>query len=122
MLVNFATLGACLSWLTATVKAEHHVFEWVIEDWVVDFMRPTVHLNKTGGLPWAHPEERKQPFHMAEEQRKHALLINGQYPGPLVDVYENDTVEIKVINKMMSEATTIHWHGIHLPGVSRIWV
>ena len=28
-------------------------------------------------------------------------------------VMENDTVSINVRNKMISEATTIHWHGIH---------
>ena len=25
-------------------------------------------------------------------------------------------MEITVVNKMFSESTTIHWHGIHMPG------
>jgi len=39
--------------------------------------------------------------------------VNGQYPGPTVEVDVNDTVSINVINSLISEATTIHWHGIH---------
>lgn len=53
---------------------------------------------------------------MDEQVRKHALLINGQYPGPEINVYENDTVIVHVHNKMSSEATTIHWHGLHQLG------
>jgi FtsP/CotA-like multicopper oxidase with cupredoxin domain len=99
------------------VKSDLVKYTFVIEEWVVDFMRPTISgLNDSGILPWQHPASRQQPFHIPEEQRKHALLINGMYPGPLIDVYENDTVEVTVINKMMSEATTIHWHGVHVPG------
>ena len=100
----------------AIVRSDLVKYTFVIEEWVVDFMRPTVSLNDSGNLPWKHPAMRQQPFQIPEEQRKQALLINGMYPGPLIDVYENDTVEIIVINKMMSEATTIHWHGVHIPG------
>ena len=53
---------------------------------------------------------------MKEDVRKHALLINGQYPGPEINVYENDTIVVTLINKMASEAATLHWHGIHQIG------
>ena len=115
-----------ISWLTSVCLlaplAQSAVvkYTFTIEEWVVDFMRPTIQLNGSSLLPWQHPEARVSPFHIAEEQRKHALLINGQYPGPTIDVYENDTVIVKVINKMQSEATALHWHGLHLPGVRLI--
>ena len=48
-----------------------------------------------------------------ESQRKAAQLVNGQYPGPAIEVYENDTVEVVVINDLISDGVTIHWHGVH---------
>ncbi len=111
------------SWLThllllSSLHAAVVKYHFTLEGWVVDFMRPTVQLNDTTGfpqrLPWQHPSARQQPFFMPEEQRKYALLINGQYPGPLIEVYENDTVEVTLENLLTSEGTTLHWHGIHM--------
>ncbi|RMJ12506.1 hypothetical protein CDV36_007830 [Fusarium kuroshium] len=42
---------------------------------------------------------------------REVYLINGQQPGPLVDVDEGDHVEIFVQNDLNVE-TTIHWHGL----------
>ncbi len=44
------------------------------------------------------------------------ILINGHYLGPTLEFIQNDTVEIQVINNL-NEATTIHWHGFHVPAV-----
>ena len=74
----------------------------------VDFLRPTVPL-----IP--KKAKRQTPFFIPDENRKGAILVNGQYPGPTVQVNVNDTVSINVINGLISEATTIHWHGIQLP-------
>merc|ERR1711871_1808332 len=87
-------------------EAAHHNFEFVVEDWVVDFLRPTFPGTKKNS-------KRQTPFSIPDENRKGAILVNGQYPGPTVEVFENDTVKINVINNLLSEATTIHWHGIH---------
>jgi len=38
------------------------------------------------------------------------IFINGQYPGPLLDVRQDDWVEIEVVNSMPF-STTIHAHG-----------
>ncbi|KAJ5343453.1 hypothetical protein N7541_008006 [Penicillium brevicompactum] len=38
-------------------------------------------------------------------------LINGQQPGPIIDVDEGDDVEVFVKNDLPVN-TTIHWHGI----------
>jgi suppressor of ftsI len=39
---------------------------------------------------------------------------NGQVPGPTLEVREGDRVIVHFQNNL-PEATTIHWHGIHLP-------
>lgn len=39
------------------------------------------------------------------------LLINGQYPGPLIRMNRGDRLLVNVTNQM-SNATTVHWHGI----------
>ncbi|KAF5579807.1 Cupredoxin [Fusarium pseudocircinatum] len=58
----------------------------------------------------------------ADGFEREVYLINGQQPGPLVDVDEGDDVEIFVQNDLNVE-TTIHWHGLlqrgtpHMDGV-----
>lgn len=42
------------------------------------------------------------------------MLVNGQFPGPLLEANWGDYIEIKVTNDMdvaTGEGTTIHWHG-----------
>lgn len=43
-----------------------------------------------------------------------ALAYNGRVPGPTLDVHEGDSVIVHFANHL-SEPTTIHWHGLHLP-------
>ena len=38
--------------------------------------------------------------------------INGRFPGPTLVVYQNQTVVVEVVNMLLSEVTTIHWHGL----------
>jgi len=42
------------------------------------------------------------------------FAYNGHVPGPTLDVREGDRVIIHFRNEL-PEATTVHWHGIHLP-------
>ena len=78
----------------------------MIEEWVVDFLRPT--LNG----PWPKVS-RQEPSKIHDAQRGVKYLINGSYPGPTLHANENDMMHITVVNNLFSEATTIHWHGIH---------
>lgn len=41
---------------------------------------------------------------------REVYLINGQQPGPLIEVEEGDDLEVFVKNNLNVE-TTIHWHG-----------
>ncbi|QSZ30962.1 hypothetical protein DSL72_000522 [Monilinia vaccinii-corymbosi] len=45
---------------------------------------------------------------------KDVMLINGQYPGPLIEANWGDTFEINVRNQITEpeEGTTMHWHGL----------
>ncbi|KAL1901815.1 hypothetical protein Sste5346_001518 [Sporothrix stenoceras] len=44
-------------------------------------------------------------------------LINGQYPGPTLEVDEGDVVEVMVHN-LMPQNTTVHFHGIEMEGTN----
>ncbi|XP_044003215.1 laccase-14-like isoform X2 [Aphidius gifuensis] len=52
--------------------------------------------------------------------------INGQSPGPSIEICFGDSLEIIVNNKLKSEEISFHWHGInqngfaHMDGVSMI--
>jgi FtsP/CotA-like multicopper oxidase with cupredoxin domain len=48
---------------------------------------------------------------------RQVTLINGQFPGPLVEYHEGDTLEIEVENQSIN-ATSFHWHGIHQNGTN----
>jgi bilirubin oxidase len=39
---------------------------------------------------------------------------NGLVPGPMIDVFEGDTVRIRLENRL-SQETTVHWHGLPVP-------
>ncbi|SPJ73224.1 related to laccase precursor [Fusarium torulosum] len=56
------------------------------------------------------------------------ILVNGQFPGPLIEANWGDTVQITVHNNLDEEGTSLHWHGIlqkaspwedGVPGVSQ---
>lgn len=45
---------------------------------------------------------------------KSVILVNGQFPGPLIEANWGDYIEVKVHNNILEEpqeGTAIHWHG-----------
>ena len=46
------------------------------------------------------------------------LLINGKFPGPVVETNEGDRLEVQV-NNFMTIPAAIHWHGQYQNGISR---
>lgn len=48
---------------------------------------------------------------------KSMITIDGQFPGPLIEVNEGDVVQVSVRN-LASNATAIHWHGIFQNGTN----
>ncbi|RLM85626.1 hypothetical protein C2845_PM04G09870 [Panicum miliaceum] len=47
--------------------------------------------------------------HLCKETQ--VTVVNGQLPGPVIDVTEGDTVAVHVVNKSPNNIT-IHWHGV----------
>ncbi|KAI1503145.1 multicopper oxidase-domain-containing protein [Biscogniauxia marginata] len=48
---------------------------------------------------------------------KPMMLINGQFPGPLIEINQGDIIAVNVHNQA-SNATAIHWHGIFQNGTN----
>ncbi|XP_075210800.1 uncharacterized protein LOC142318144 [Lycorma delicatula] len=44
------------------------------------------------------------------------ITVNRRAPGPDIQVCENDTIVVDVINTLKTEGITIHWHGLHQVG------
>ncbi|XP_078664411.1 uncharacterized protein LOC144907345 isoform X1 [Branchiostoma floridae x Branchiostoma belcheri] len=47
---------------------------------------------------------------------RNVITVNDMFPGPTIEVVEGAQVVVKVTNKLLSEATSIHWHGLHMRG------
>ncbi|MDP2710165.1 MAG: multicopper oxidase domain-containing protein, partial [Solirubrobacteraceae bacterium] len=43
--------------------------------------------------------------------------FNGAYLGPTLRAERDDLVQMRVVNEL-PEATTVHWHGMHLPATA----
>ena len=40
------------------------------------------------------------------------IAVNGRVPGPALVVYEDQVVVVNVINALLTETVSIHWHGM----------
>lgn len=45
------------------------------------------------------------------------IAINGQFPGPMIECNEGDTLVVEVINQSVN-ATSIHFHGLYQNGTN----
>ncbi|KAK0639737.1 multicopper oxidase-domain-containing protein [Cercophora newfieldiana] len=43
---------------------------------------------------------------------KRMITVNGQYPGPVIEANWGDNVEVRVCNRLPTNRTSIHFHGI----------
>ena len=41
------------------------------------------------------------------------ILVNGQFPGPLIEANTGNVLRINVENLMSNWSTTVHFHGIY---------
>lgn len=69
----------------------------------------------------AKPTTRKYLFTITDEEAnpdgvyRQMILINGQFPGPLIECNDGDRLVIEVENRGVN-ATSFHWHGIFQNG------
>lgn len=62
-------------------------------------------------------EEQTQRVITADGQGSRLVIaINGTFPGPRIEAYENQTMQITVINTLHTDSVTVHFHGIHQKG------
>ncbi len=45
------------------------------------------------------------------------ITVNGQFPAPLLEFEEGDDAVIYVHNNLKNQDSSIHWHGLLLPGI-----
>lgn len=89
----------------------------------------TSNLNETLGIllhPQDHayrrPKQLIQYWNITSEYRtpdgvlKKVYLINGQFPGPLIECRTGDRLSIHVTNQLRGpeEKISIHWHGLNM--------
>ncbi|KAH7913243.1 Cupredoxin [Hygrophoropsis aurantiaca] len=73
---------------------------------------------KTGFIPSSTPQLREYTFNITQALaapdgfQKPMILVNNQFPGPLIEANTGDTIRVHVNNFMSNWSTTIHWHGI----------
>ena len=51
---------------------------------------------------------------LADNKETEFWAYNGQLPGPQIEVFEGDAVEIEFINHL-PQPSTVHWHGLDVP-------
>ncbi|MBJ8426511.1 multicopper oxidase domain-containing protein [Acinetobacter bereziniae] len=45
------------------------------------------------------------------------ITVNGQFPAPLLEFEEGDDAVIRITNKLKNQDSSVHWHGLLLPGI-----
>ncbi|ODA81348.1 hypothetical protein RJ55_04313 [Drechmeria coniospora] len=86
-----------------TLHPEHHIFREA----------------KTIYLTWNVTQERRAPDGVV----KSVYLINGQFPGPLVEARSGDEIVANVYNSIPDEregGISLHWHGLTMKGANEM--
>lgn len=71
---------------------------------------------------YGKPQERHYYFNITILEKINAngavrnlTVINGQYPGPLIEANSGDTIYLHVLNQMEEEPVSFHLHGLFYP-------
>jgi len=59
-------------------------------------------------------EAREADWEFTPGRAARAWTFNGVVPGPFIEAYVGDVLEVRLTN-MLPEPTTLHWHGLRLP-------
>ncbi|KAL2391109.1 ferro-O2-oxidoreductase [Blastomyces gilchristii SLH14081] len=51
---------------------------------------------------------------------KRIYLVNGQFPGPVVEARSGDRLIVDVRNGLEDEGVSVHWHGLHMRDANRM--
>ncbi|KAJ8097235.1 Cupredoxin [Lipomyces tetrasporus] len=100
--INSSQPSERLAQMQATAKA--------IQD-IYSAEYPTIH-----NLSWRVTNETRSPDGVLREM----VLVNGQFPGPIIRAKKGDTLRIRVRNDlaMFNQSTSIHFHGLFQHGIN----
>eukprot|EP00929_Paragymnodinium_shiwhaense_P013346 TRINITY_DN121201_c0_g1_i1.p1 TRINITY_DN121201_c0_g1~~TRINITY_DN121201_c0_g1_i1.p1 ORF type:complete len:952 (-),score=240.67 TRINITY_DN121201_c0_g1_i1:304-3159(-) len=101
MLVHKMRLAAALALWASSAHAETKSYTFDLRNWVVDYQRATI-------------EPRKQPYELSWDVKWDAMLANDVFPGPIVEAYEGDSIEVTVLNNLLDSQVEINWHGLQV--------
>ncbi len=82
---------------------------------------PTVDVTALTGPPPTGPVRAftltadETPVVLASGAVVEAWTFGGTAPGPEIRVRQGDTVEVRLVNRLDTAATTVHWHGVDVP-------
>ncbi|KAI1375666.1 putative multicopper oxidase [Hypoxylon crocopeplum] len=125
--LTFACVGTILSlsWLTLSLDVRGRPHPSPLdaamglplrrpdEDYVLDLDWDFGAPSQVRAFDWVIVDKEGDP----DGVRKPMMTIDGQFPGPLIEVNEGDVLEVNVRN-LASNATAIHWHGIFQNGTN----
>lgn len=57
----------------------------------------------------------RDQMHNLDGVDRQMMLVNNQYPGPIIEANEGDMIVVHVDNAAVN-ATSIHWHGLYQNG------
>jgi FtsP/CotA-like multicopper oxidase with cupredoxin domain len=62
--------------------------------------------------------EAKRAVIAPDGYNKKVILVNGQFPGPMIEANWGDWIEVNVINSISGpeEGFALHWHGLQQRG------
>ena len=71
-------------------------------------------ITSPGGLPRNYNFNIARGFIAPDGVNRSVLLVNNQFPAPLIEANWGDTINVKVCNNIEGpeEGTALHWHGI----------
>jgi len=101
MMKTLFSAVSALALLTSSAQAADVFYEWDLDAVLENSLSPDC-LN-------------------IQNARRSMFLVNEngegvQFPGPLLEANEGDTIHVRVTNHHPTEGVAIHWHGIHQKG------
>ena len=110
-------------WTANFCRTKHHGVFLDIE--IPGYGGRVWYFNSTGQLDELPPEPNDMPSSCVNNPNctdayttdgnsfRSILTINNRFPAPTLIVPNNSIVLVDVYNRLSSEATSIHWHGMH---------
>ncbi|WAR04285.1 ASO-like protein [Mya arenaria] len=71
---------------------------------------------QNSGKPPLNAEQQSRVITADGQTSKLVIAINGQFPGPRIEAFVNQTVIVTLINMFHTDSISVHFHGLHQKG------